>query len=349
MTAVSPSYEVLCQRVEELTTALAVALERATRDEAQRIQYQSIVDHIPATIYRCRADSDYTTVFVGGRIPLLHGTQAAALLAEARVAFARVIHPDDLSRVRDTIDRQLLDARAFDLEYRLVLEGEEVCWVSDRGCLFDGEAGEPSYLDGMLLDITARKRAELQMLEMAYHDPLTGLANRALFKDRLGLALARAKREQTLVAAGLLDLDRFKEVNDAFGHDMGDQLLRAVADRLEALLRESDTLARFGGDEFLLLLGDLETIKAVQSAADKIIACFKRPFRVNGREIAITTSMGLALYPNHGRDAEGLIKRADQAMYAAKRAGRDRWSMFAETPVMDQAESPLQDRARRAL
>ena len=449
------SYDALVQRVEELTTALAAAELSAERERAQRVQCQSIIDNIPGITYRCLADRDFTTVFISGGIPSQPQT-SAALLAEARMALARVIHPDDLPLVRDIVHHQVAEGGDFDLEYRLALAGEAVCWVNDRGYLTVGEEGEPRYLDGMLLDITARKQAqqalhesearfrvlvdhspdliwlmrpdgvvsyvspssasqlgypaafwcgklwsdlihpddvaackhygseiqvrrsgfpgpeyrirhadggwrwheastepvydedeqlacyvaisrdidnrkrrEQQMLQMAYHDPLTGLANRPLFMDRLGLALARARREDTMVAVGLLDLDLFKEVNDAFGHDVGDQLLCAVAHRVQGLLRESDTVARFGGDEFVLMLSDLDRVEAVQSAADKIIDCFKRPFCLGERDVQITTSMGLALYPDDGHDAEEIIKRADQAMYRAKRSGRNRWAMFS--------------------
>ncbi|MBW2039118.1 MAG: sensor domain-containing diguanylate cyclase [Deltaproteobacteria bacterium] len=183
-----------------------------------------------------------------------------------------------------------------------------------------------------LSDVTERKRAEQQLAYMATHDPLTGLPNRMLFNDRLTLALAHAQRKQQKLAMMLLDLDRFKEVNDTLGHSAGDKLLQAVGDRLARLLRKSDTVARMGGDEFLLLLPEIVRMEYVAKIAQKILEAFREPFVLDDHKLHITTSIGIAIYPEDGEYTDTLMKNADIAMYRAKQKGRDNYQRY--TPAM---------------
>ncbi|HVG25371.1 MAG TPA: EAL domain-containing protein [Thermoanaerobaculia bacterium] len=177
-------------------------------------------------------------------------------------------------------------------------------------------------------DITERTYAEEQIKHLAYHDALTNLPNRLLFKDRLSVALSHAHRDGTSVAVLFLDLDRFKVINDSLGHNIGDQLLQAVATRVAACVRESDTVARLGGDEFTVLLPRLQRSQDVAPIANKIIEAVRHPFHIEGREFYITTSIGISVYPEDGADAETLIKNADTAMYQAKELGRDNYQLF---------------------
>jgi len=176
-------------------------------------------------------------------------------------------------------------------------------------------------------DITERTYAEEQIKHLAYHDALTGLPNRLLFKDRLTVALSHAQRDRTRLAVLFLDLDRFKVINDSLGHNIGDQLLQAVAARVQSCVRESDTVARLGGDEFTLLL-PLSRSDDAAPVAQKILEAIRYPFHIEGREFFITTSLGISLYPEDGTDAETLIKNADTAMYQAKELGRDNYQLF---------------------
>ncbi len=170
-------------------------------------------------------------------------------------------------------------------------------------------------------DITERKRAEARMLHLAQHDPLTGLPNRLLFHDRLRQAMARCRRDQSLLAVVLVDLDRFKAVNDAFGHQVGDGVLKQAGQRLRAALRESDTVARIGGDEFALILPDLPAAEAASLIAEKISGQLDRPFGLDLRAWRPGASLGIALFPNDGDSPEQLLQNADLAMYRAKAAG----------------------------
>jgi len=163
---------------------------------------------------------------------------------------------------------------------------------------------------------------------MAYHDSLTGLPNRKLFSDRLGIALAQTQRNKKEAGIAMLDLDNFKGVNDTLGHAAGDLLLKAVSERLSAALRKSDTVARIGGDEFVLILPNLKGTEAAAQVAQKIVDGFRKPFLIDTHQLVVTTSIGIAVYPNDGTDEETLLKNADTAMYQAKEAGRDRYQIY---------------------
>ena len=174
-----------------------------------------------------------------------------------------------------------------------------------------------------------RERAEETARSLAYHDYLTGLPNRRLFNDRLGMALVRAQRNQQKLAVMLLDLDHFKDVNDTLGHSMGDKLLQAVSERLRSLLRKGDTVARMGGDEFIVLLPEIDQVEAAMDVGNKILVAIRWPFTIDGHGIQVSTSVGIAIYPDDGEDEDTLLKNADIAMYQAKDQGRDKYRSYA--------------------
>jgi diguanylate cyclase (GGDEF)-like protein/PAS domain S-box-containing protein len=184
---------------------------------------------------------------------------------------------------------------------------------------------------GMVHDISKRKEAELKIRKMAYHDALTGLPNRVLFVDRLKLAMTHAQRHQQKLAVMLLDLDHFKDINDTHGHNVGDHVLRSVGKRLTELLRKSDTVSRMGGDEFFLLLPELAQVNDATKIAQKIMKAFREPFAFNGHELSITTSIGIALYPDDGEKVDILLINADIAMYQAKEKGRNNYQRYTAT------------------
>lgn len=199
-----------------------------------------------------------------------------------------------------------------------------------------GDDGGVSHYVATHTDITLRKAAEDDIRQLAFYDPLTGLPNRRLLQDRLHQAMSQARRERGRLALLFLDLDKFKPVNDAFGHQAGDELLQAVAQRLQACVRESDTVARLGGDEFVLLLPSIEAAQDAMAVAEKIHQAFGKPFALSaGRSVTISFSTGIAVYPEHASDEMALMRHADEAMYQAKAAGRDRFVLFA--PASEQA------------
>ncbi|HEY1502126.1 MAG TPA: EAL domain-containing protein [Acidobacteriaceae bacterium] len=190
--------------------------------------------------------------------------------------------------------------------------------------------GTVLYHEGTVEDITARKHAQQQVNFLAYYDALTGLPNRALLQDRLREALNSACRERRRSALLFLDLDRFKIINDSLGHSFGDLLLRQVADRLRAQIRKQDTVARVGGDEFLVLLPGVETIAEVQSMASRIVSSLTGEFIIQGRSLSVSCSLGISIFPEHGGDEETLIKNADAAMYNAKEKGCNTFCLFTD-------------------
>ncbi|WP_341501997.1 EAL domain-containing protein [Gallaecimonas sp. GXIMD4217] len=196
------------------------------------------------------------------------------------------------------------------------------------------EQGQPSHYVAVFSDISERKEAEERIAFLAYHDPLTGLPNRALLEDRFNQAQSQARRQNQQLAVLFLDLDRFKGINDSLGHGIGDELLKAVVARLEHLVRSSDTLSRQGGDEFILILQNISDSTEVAYIAERILEQFESPFQVQDYSLNIGTSIGIALYPDDGEDFETLLKKADTAMYHVKDSGRGAFSFF--TPAMDQ-------------
>ncbi len=189
--------------------------------------------------------------------------------------------------------------------------------------------GEIEYFVGVLADVSEIKKTQLQLEHSATHDVLTGLPNRLLIEERLTHAIPRSVRRRLTGAILFLDLDRFKTINDSLGHGIGDELLRMVASRLLSVCRAEDTVARFGGDEFVILIEECDDREAATSMAEKILEVFRKPFRVQSYELNVSTSIGITLFPEQGQDAEQLLKQADAAMYAAKAAGRNGYRQFA--------------------
>jgi diguanylate cyclase (GGDEF)-like protein/PAS domain S-box-containing protein len=231
-------------------------------------------------------------------------------------------------------DRQRLMAQVREhgsisnAEVRMRRRDGSPVWVSENMTLLDG-----GILEGTILDITDRKVAQEQMEYQAYHDILTGLPNRLLFRDRIEIALAHAKRHRTNAAVLFLDLDQFKLVNDTLGHTVGDGLLQEVANRLVAAIRADDTVARMGGDEFTVLLTDIKETGSSAIVAQKLLDAISRPMVIEGHEIYATTSIGVALFPDDGGDAETLLRRSDSAMYRAKEAGRNNFQFVPITTI----------------
>jgi diguanylate cyclase (GGDEF)-like protein len=181
---------------------------------------------------------------------------------------------------------------------------------------------------GVSQDITERKRQEEEARFLAYHDTLTGLPNRRLLDDRLRQAVFAAQRRDARVALMVIDLDQFKQVNDALGHRAGDSVLREVANRIAGCLRKADTLARHGGDEFVVVIPDVHQDGDCQVVAEKILRALVPPFHVDGRDFTIGASIGLSLYPVDAGDGEALLRNADAAMYRAKQLGRNNFRFY---------------------
>jgi diguanylate cyclase (GGDEF)-like protein len=232
----------------------------------------------------------------------------------------------EATAVADAIRSVLAGTQArFHLDYASA-SGDDDLWFSLRvSALAVAEGGAVVTHN----DITGRKRAEMKLAHQALHDPLTGLPNRTLFLDRLSLGLARMQRSQAAVAVLFLDLDKFKVVNDSLGHDVGDQLLVAVANRLRAALRPGDTAARYGGDEFTVLCEGITSEDDAVVIAERVSAAIGRPFSLDDADTVLTSSIGIAIASGEAATPESLIHDADTAMYRAKQRGRARFELFS--------------------
>jgi diguanylate cyclase (GGDEF)-like protein/PAS domain S-box-containing protein len=241
-----------------------------------------------------------------------------------------IIYVDDRDEVRH-LSKLITDAGPTTFSYRVTRKDGSLVWFETTSRSVRNPATD--RIDEIICvsrDISERKRAEEQIEYQAYHDALTGLPNRRLFRDRLTVALAHSRRLKSTLAVMFLDLDRFKYVNDTLGHSIGDELLKTVAARLAAALREEDSIARMGGDEFTVLLPELNSPDHAASVAQKLLEAVGQPMRIDETELFITTSIGIALFPNDGDTAELLLKNADHAMYRAKDAGRNSYQLFTE-------------------
>ena len=231
--------------------------------------------------------------------------------------------PQGLAEKYRADDKEVISTRRQKvLEELTVTDGQEY-WVETCKTPIVDKNGYLFGTTGFAQDITARKQVEGQMDHLAHYDALTGLPNRRLFSDRLQQAIATAKRDKAPIALLFLDLDKFKPVNDELGHDVGDLLLKEVGKRLQNCVRESDTVARIGGDEFVVLLSAIEAGQDAMLVADKILYALNLPFELAGHSIGIAASVGVAVYPEHGSDEKMLTKNADIAMYNAKSGGRN--------------------------
>jgi len=215
------------------------------------------------------------------------------------------------------------------LSYKFVQKNGTVGFGELSISAVKNEKGEVIAFRGTARDVTERKRLEEELATIATHDFLTGLPNRVLLQDRLKVGLNQAQRNNTNLAIMMLDLDRFKVVNDTLGHSIGDKLLRAVGERLSDLVRKSDTVARVGGDEFLVLLSKIAKVEDATKVAQKILGAFRKPFVINSYEIRVTTSIGVAFYPEDGEDADALLTNSDTAMYWVKDHGRDDYAFYS--------------------
>ena len=256
-------------------------------------------------------------------------------------AFLSLIHPDDRKPLAGEMVSSVANQTSLNRECRLsVPNGGEII-VHLQAEIRRGREGEIVSLVGTAQDITERKRAEVEIHSLVLFDNLTGLANRMLFKDRLSKALAHAKRHGSALAVMFLDLDRFKVINDTFGHNVGDLLLKHIAARLIESVRLSDSvgrlsesseatsLARLGGDEFTILLTDLERADEAAKVAERITEALAKPVYIERREVFVTTSIGISIFPHDGETEEALIQHADTAMYHAKEGGRNAYRFYS--------------------
>jgi diguanylate cyclase (GGDEF)-like protein/PAS domain S-box-containing protein len=338
------------------TTELLRGREATFEAEAK---YRSLVEQIPAVVYLDPVSEDSDSIYVSPQVHGLIGVTQEEWLTNP-YCWSSHVHPDDLERVFADYREAYNNHLPLNHEYRMLHADGTEKWVLEQAFPVDDENGDPWLMQGVIFDITQRKRAEEQIAFLAYHDKLTGLPNRALFEEMLETALARARRHDLGVGVIFLDLDNFKLVNDSLGHGAGDTLLVDLAERLRGCTRETDLVARQGGDEFLLLLSDLERGQGVvpgtdastivaESVAGRIHEALKNPFDLDGTEFIATASLGVSLFPNDAFDADSLLRNADSAMYQSKRTAPGSYEVFARAGDDPMARLSFSTRLRRAV
>jgi len=355
--------EELLRRIENTLTRRR--LEKENNHILQRLQqsekwHRFLVNSSPDFIYTLDCEGRFT--FVNDRVESLLGYSSEALLGQH---YSLVIHEDDIARAEHIFnERRAGDRSARNIEIHLkcnpgmrrprLMNGRCKSVELTATGMYDEDASpfEQRFIGsyGVAKDITERKQAEETVHYQAYHDLLTGLPNRALFRDHLGLMLAQARRTQQSLAVLSLDLDHFKVINDSLGHAIGDEMLLAVGARLRQCLREGDTLARLGGDEFAVLLPTLVSRCDVDHICRKIIQVLSKPVYVKGHEIYVSVSIGACVAPEDGDMIDSLIRQAEIAMYRAKSQGRSRlqfWEAGMQAPYSERMQIEVD--LRRAL
>jgi diguanylate cyclase (GGDEF)-like protein/PAS domain S-box-containing protein len=307
-------------------TARRAAAEALRESEAR---YRLMAENSTDLITRVALDG--TILYASDASRRLLGYEPAEIVGQRARS---LIHEEDRDEVLE-LSRLIHDSAPTTFSYRVRRKDGSLVWFETTSRSIRSEGGpEVDEIVSVSRDISERRRAEEQIEYQAYHDALTGLPNRWLFRDRLTVALAQARRLKRPLAVMFADLDRFKLVNDTLGHTIGDELLKTVAYRLKSALREEDSIARMGGDEFTVLITDLKGADDALTIAHKLLDVVAQPMRVEGHDLFITTSIGIALFPDDGDSAETLLKNADQAMYRAKESGRSAAQLC--TPAMNE-------------
>ena len=342
---------------------LQVANKRiASQLENSEKLYRYLVDSSPDIIYTLNHEGRFT--FVNDRAYQLLGIPREELIGKH---YTILVHDEDQERARYVFNERRVDERASrNVELRLKCRNEggngadrtfnntlmTISLNSIGMHVPDQDVRKLEFFGtyGVARDITDRKHAEEVISYQAYHDILTDLPNRILFKDRLGLAVIQAKRKATELAVMFIDLDRFKLVNDTLGHVKGDELLQQVSVRLKECLRRGDTLARQGGDEFTIVLPELHQREDASVIANKFLECLHKPFDLDGHEVHISASIGIAVYPDDGDSIDELLRHADIAMYQVKALGKNGFSVYHDSMLdVSHQKIALEQSLRKAL
>jgi diguanylate cyclase (GGDEF)-like protein/PAS domain S-box-containing protein len=309
-----------------------VATAAAVEGEAREIErrYRTLVEQLPLVVYVDALDEGSSNIFTSGGIEPLLGYTVEEWRDDPNL-FIRTLHPDDRDRVLAAHARTHRTHEPLSLEYRLIARDEAVVWVRDDGVVVLGDNGEPLYLQGYLLDITPERELQEQLRLQALFDPLTGLANRAFFHEQLEHAVSMRTENEQGTAVVFIDLDEFKQINDQFGHSVGDEVLAILGARLKTVIRAGDSVARLGGDEFAVLLTSVREPAEPAIVAERLLEQITAPIDVAGRQLLLTASIGIAI----GTTGTELLKQADAAMYRAKANGDADYAFYDDE--LDQA------------
>jgi len=307
--------------------------------EESREQLRYILNNVNIAIWE--VDMATGVLHFSAGVEKITGLPSVAFQRDSEL-WKAIIHPEDKGKVMKAY-KLAQHGGPQGLDLRIVRPHGEIRWLQYRGIPILNDNQKLTSLKGVVIDITERKEMEEKIQYLAYHDALTELPNRVLFNELAAGVLARAKRDQGRLAMVFFDLSGFKEVNDTFGHDVGDELLKEVASRLRQGLREADTLCRLGGDEFVALL-EINNQDDVEVVAARVGEMFSRPFAASQDSCFVDCSMGVSLYPEHGLELDVLIRKADTAMYKAKSRGGTTWCLYQESGCSSDTTGQIESR-----
>jgi diguanylate cyclase (GGDEF)-like protein/PAS domain S-box-containing protein len=337
-------------RVEALEGIVEDITERMESElalrEAER-RYRSLFDNAIEGIFRTTPDGRYLDANTA--LARIYGFGTPQELIETLQDIRRELYVDPTRREEFM---RIVKARGSisGFESQVYRKNGDVIWISENARAVLDDAGNVEHYEGTVEDVTERHLYQARIEQQANYDTLTGLANRSLLHDRIQQAILAAASYGTRLAVVFIDLDRFKYINDSLGHHVGDQLLRAVAERFKSCVREFDTVARLGGDEFVLLINGESGPDSVATIMERLLATVAQPWRHGSSEFEVTCSVGVALYPDDGSDATTLLKHSDSAMYRAKEHGRNNFQFFTDDlNALMKERFELESNLRRAL
>jgi diguanylate cyclase (GGDEF)-like protein/PAS domain S-box-containing protein len=310
--------------LDRLRAAHATLEEQGKQLRQVEETLSGILSSIPVVVWSI--SPTYEVLYLNRAAYTVYGYSAAELIAN-RTLWIDLVHPDDRIPVIEWLEK-IYSMEEQTIQYRIVRPNGEVRWLEDNARMVRNEQGTPLRLDGVATDISERRLRDKRIEYLATFDSLTGLPNRNLLMNRLAKSLIQACHGEQKLGLLFLDIDHFKNINDSFGHAFGDRLLKEFASRLKSVLREGDTVARLGGDEFVIILENIKVPENAQRIASKILNKFLEAVFIDGRELHVTTSIGVAVYPQDGDDADTLLKHADVAMYRAKAQGRNSFQCY---------------------
>ncbi len=293
-----------------------------------------IINSSPAVALLWKNISPWQVHFVSENVVNLLGYTAKELLT-GKVIYKDIIHPDDEAQFMEEVKKESKTTKFKHKPYRIITKCGVVKWVDDSTSLVRDKQGNITYYQEIIIDVTERELSRQKMLQkqislehIAHHDVLTGLPNRLLLLDRMQQSIKKAQRTKKHLAVLYIDLDKFKSINDSLGHAAGDEVLMAVAKRLRENVRTVDTIARIGGDEFIVLMESVTNVQDVKTMAEKLNHSLNQPIYWDMRELFITCSIGISLAPDDGDTPKELLKKADVAMYQSKEEGRNTFQFY---------------------
>jgi len=312
-------------------------------------QLATLINNLPGVIYRCAPDPPWPVTLMSEGAETLTGHHANEFLKGA-LNWSDIVYPDDLVRLEHVVSQANEEQRPFSAEYRIVTRSGDIHWVLERGQLIYDATGSTACAEGLIIDITRQKQAEERTRWTAEHDALTQLPNRVLFSQRLEEGVEQSIGTGRSLGLLFLDVDYLKQINDTLGHSAGDALLREVAARLRGSVRSWATVSRIGGDEFAVILPDIDGVAELNAIIADILNNLKQPFSYGGRSVDCQASIGASIWPNLAADAPDLQKQADLALQVSKSSGRGKAMLFEpEMRAEAQRRTSMLSHARRAV